>query len=86
MVKNPRFLVVLRARRGLSQPAAGLLGAPPSEVNAWTGSMDARGLRGLVNELSERFFVTQKRLSDCQKELEDCRRISTSVSLKDDTA
>jgi len=51
-----------------------LLGHGQMEVLAWLSSMDPRSLRGLVNELSERFFEIQQRLCDCKAELEEKRR------------
>lgn len=52
-----------------------LLAQGQTKVMAWISSMDARNLRGLVNELSERFFEIQRRLCDCKAELEEKRRL-----------
>jgi len=52
-----------------------LLAQGQTKVMAWISSMDARNLRGLVNELSERFFDIQRHLCDCKAELEEKRRL-----------
>lgn len=53
---------------------ASLLAQEEAKATAWVSSMDARSLRGLVNELSERFFDAQRHLSHCKAELEEKRR------------
>ncbi|CAJ1329594.1 unnamed protein product [Effrenium voratum] len=53
---------------------ASLLAQEEQKVDSWISSMKDRSLRGLVNELSERFFEMQKLLAESKKQLEEKRR------------
>jgi len=74
---NPRTIVTNEdgSRRAFGEAIVkALLANDTNKVTAWITSMTDRTLRGLINELSERFFILQRQLLRRREQLKEQQR------------